>query len=228
MSSLNSTEPAMEVFLFKTLWGHEGTIAEAVALAKEADFSGIEGMYPDDPVEQESFRSAIAAEEMDFIAEVSTATTPGLYVPAPGKSPTEHLDSLRAGIEKSLPAKPIFINTMCGSDAWCESEAAEFYGAIPALEKEYAISITAETHRGRYINSPWHTRFVLTEVPELKLTCDFSHFCVVAERLILDEETEILDLCARSAFHLQTRVGYDQGPQVPDPRAPEHADDLAA
>ncbi|MEM1443461.1 MAG: sugar phosphate isomerase/epimerase, partial [Verrucomicrobiota bacterium] len=154
----------MEILLFKTLWGHEGSIAEAVNLAQEAGFNGIEGMYPDDPAEQEEFRAALAEGGMNFIAEVSTATTPGLYVPMPGKSPTEHVESLRAGIEKSLPAEPLFINTMCGSDAWSEAEAAEFYGAIPGLETEYGISISAETHRGRYINSPWHTRFVLTEV----------------------------------------------------------------
>jgi hypothetical protein len=65
-------------------------------------------------------------------------------------------------------------------------------------------------------------------VPDLKLTCDFSHFVVVAERLVLDEEPDILALCCEHAFHLQTRVGYAQGPQVPDPRGPEHALDLAA
>ncbi|MEM7014089.1 MAG: sugar phosphate isomerase/epimerase, partial [Verrucomicrobiota bacterium] len=32
----------------------------------------------------------------------------------------------------------------------------------------------------------------------------------------------------RNAFHLHGRVGYDQGPQVPDPRAPEYADDVEA
>ena len=36
----------MELQLFKTLWGHEGTIAEAADLALEAGFSGIEGPVP--------------------------------------------------------------------------------------------------------------------------------------------------------------------------------------
>jgi alkylation response protein AidB-like acyl-CoA dehydrogenase len=50
----------------------------------------------------------------------------------------------------------------------------------------------------------------------------------VTERLILDEEPEILKLAARHAHHIQLRIGYEQGPQVPDPRAPEYAYALEA
>jgi len=51
---------------------------------------------------------------------------------------------------------------------------------------------------------------------------------VVTERLVLDELPEVLDLCAERTLHIQPRVGYDQGAQVPDPRAPEHANDVEA
>ena len=74
----------MKVSLFKTLWGHEGSISEAADLVTEAGFSGIEGMYPEDPFEKASFAEVLAETNLEFIAEVSTATTPGLYVPAPG------------------------------------------------------------------------------------------------------------------------------------------------
>ena len=218
----------MKISLFKTFWGHEGTYAEAARLCAEADFEGFESPFPTEDADQEAFLQCLSENDLLYIAEISTATVPGFYVPSPGRSADEHLASLREGIEHALPARPLFINTMCGSDAWSPAEALSFYSAIPKLEAEYEISISAETHRGRYLNSAWATRDILREVPDLKLTCDFSHFCVVAERLVLDEEPEILDLCARHAFHLQTRVGYNQGPQVPDPRAPEHAGDLAA
>lgn len=218
----------MKISLFKTFWGHEGTAAAAAALCTEAGFQGFEAPFPVEPPAQEEFLGALAGNDLLYIAEISTATDPGYYVPRPGRSVDDHLTSLREGIEHALPAKPLFINTMCGSDAWCPAEAVAFYQEIPLLEKEYSIAISAETHRGRYLNSAWATRHILREVPDLKLTCDFSHFVVVAERLVLDEEEEILALCAEHAFHLQTRVGYSQGPQVPDPRAPEHAGDLAA
>lgn len=218
----------MNILLFKTLWGHDGSLAEAMDLAVESGFSGVETPYPAKKELQEEFTSLLSSRKLKFIAEISTATDLGLYVPMAGKSPVDHVNSLRKGIENCLPGNPLFINSMAGSDAWELPEALQFYGAIPALENEYNIAISVETHRGRYLNSPWATRRILQEIPELKLTCDFSHFCVVSERLILDEEPEILELCARQAYHVQTRVGYNQGPQVPDPRAPEHAEDLAA
>ncbi len=56
---------------------------------------------------------------------------------------------------------------------------------------------------------------------------DFSHWCVVCERLI-DTELEILHTIAPNVRHIHARVGYDQGPQVPHPGAPEYADALAA
>ncbi len=53
---------------------------------------------------------------------------------------------------------------------------------------------------------------------DLKLCCDFSHWVCVCERL-LDGETAILRQCAARCIHLHARVGYEEGPQVPDPRA---------
>ena len=38
----------------------------------------------------------------------------------------------------------------------------------------------------------------------------------------MDTEPEALALCAKHAHHIHARVGYDQGPQVPHPAAPEY------
>jgi hypothetical protein len=39
---------------------------------------------------------------------------------------------------------------------------------------------------------------------------------------------EIIRLCAEHCIHIHARVGYEEGPQVPDPRAPEYERHLAA
>lgn len=39
---------------------------------------------------------------------------------------------------------------------------------------------------------------------------------------------EIIKLCAQRCIHLHSRVGYEQGPQVSDPRAPEYEAHLLA
>jgi hypothetical protein len=38
---------------------------------------------------------------------------------------------------------------------------------------------------------------------------------------VLDAEPALLALCAARAHHVHARVGYEQGPQVPHPAAPE-------
>lgn len=218
----------MNLLLFKTLWGHDGTLADAIARCHESGFHGIEAPAPLDPVERAKFFQAIEAAGLQWIAEISTCTPSGIFVPLPGHTAEDHLDSLKEGIIRSMEGKPRFINTMAGYDAWSHSEAVRFHEGVVRLQEKHQMIISVETHRGRATYSPWLTRDILKAVPELKITCDFSHWCVVSERLILNEEPEILALAAAHAHHIQPRVGYNQGPQVPDPRAPEHAENLAA
>jgi sugar phosphate isomerase/epimerase len=218
----------MKLELFKTLWGHEGSLLEAAKLCHEGGFSGFESPVPDDIDERNALIDTLNEHDLGLIAEISTATPDGLYVPLPHRSPQEHLDSLKSKIEVCLSASPRFINTMAGYDGWSFSEVMEFHSGVLGIEAEFGLPVSVETHRGRSFNNPWRVRDVLLELPELKITCDFSHFCVVTERLVLDEEPGILLLCAHHAFHIHTRVGYNQGPQVTDPRAPESSEALLA
>ena len=138
----------------------------------------------------------------------------------PGGSVREHLDSMRRQIDACLPWQPWFFNAHSGSDAWSPAEAEEFFGVMLDIEKSLGIAICHETHRMRYLGNPWATRQLLVAHPELKLTCDFSHWVCVAERLLPDC-LDIIRLAADHCHHLHARVGHEQGPQVSDPRAPE-------
>lgn len=218
----------MELALFKTLWGHEGSPEDAIRQCQDAGFQGIESPAPADTAERARFFGMLEAAGLEWIAEVSTCTPPGIYLPLPHRSVDEHLDSLEEGVLTSLEGKPRFINTMAGSDAWSMAEAVRFHQGVVRLQDRHGILISVETHRGRPTYSPWPSREILTAVPGLRITCDFSHWCVVSERLVLDEERDILALAAEHAHHIQPRIGYAQGPQVPDPRAPEYAAELAA
>lgn len=218
----------MKLDLFKTLWGHDGNLADAIRLCHESGFQGIEAPAPADPAARESFLSALETAGLQWIAEISTCTPDGIFVPTPGHSVEDHLASLEEGVVRSLVGAPRFINTMAGYDAWSAADALKFHQGVVRLQDKHDIIISVETHRGRSTYSPWLTRDFLRELPELRITCDFSHWCVVSERLILDEEQEILELAATHAHHIQPRVGYNQGPQVPDPRAPEYAASLEA
>ena len=108
----------------------------------------------------------------------------------PGGTVREHLDSLRTQIEECLDHAPLFFNAHSGYDNWSPAEAEDFYGQALALEKEVGIPISHETHRLRYFATPWQTRHILNRFPELLVTCDFSHWVCVCERLLPDMERD--------------------------------------
>jgi hypothetical protein len=146
---------------------------------------------------------------------------------AGGGSVKQHLNSMRQQIETCLDPTPLFFNGHSGSDAWELDEAEEFYLRCAELETELGVTISHETHRSRYFGNPWNTMRLLERVAEVRLTCDFSHWVCVAERL-LDDAEPIFERVARNCHHVHARVGYEEGPQVSDPRAPEWRNHLLA
>ena len=210
----------MELKLFKQLWGHEGTITDAADQIAAAGFDGIEGALPSEPDERREFIDVLGERRLLYIAEISTT---GYATPTPGRSVADHLEAFERILADSLVARPIFFSSMAGSDLWRFAESVEFLTKAHAIVERYGVRLGFETHRSRTLFHPVITRELLREVPAIELTLDFSHWCVVTERLVLDELPDVLALCAERALHIQPRIGYEQGAQVPDPRAPEYA-----
>ena len=201
-----------------------GTLDDAIDACGRGVFDGIEGQAPTGGPERRRFRDGISEAGLEFIAEICTA---GSYVPNRQASVDEHVDSLRQAADAALECHPLFLTVIAGCDAWSVAQSVNFFGLAMAMVEERGITASFETHRSRSLFNPWVTAEILRQLPALKLTCDYSHWCVVCERLI-DTEPEILTLCAARAHHVHARIGYDQGPQVPHPAAPEYAGALAA
>jgi sugar phosphate isomerase/epimerase len=214
----------MELRLFKTLWGFDDEPIEAVAQALEAGFHGIEGPAPMDSAQSGDLQQALADHGLDYIAEITTA---GSYVPLREATLAEHLESLAVKLERARALSPLFVTCLGGCDAWSEGQGVEFFARAIELAAEVELPISFETHRGRSFFNPWTTLRIVEQLPEIRLTCDFSHWCVVCERLI-DTEIDVVELLATRAHHIHARVGYDQGPQVPHPGAPEYESALRA
>lgn len=215
---------SMEIQIFKTLWGHQGGLDAAIAACKENEFNGLEGQMPPTATDRQEFRTKLADHGLHCIAEICTA---GSYVPRRDATVAEHLESFRHQAEDALECHPLFLTVIAGCDAWSIGQSMEFFGAAMEFADLLGITASFETHRSRSFFNPWITRDILRQLPALKLTCDFSHWCVVCERL-MDTEIGIIEMCARHAHHIHARVGYDQGPQVPHPAAPEYREALEA
>ncbi len=214
----------MKLQIYKTLWGHIGSLSDAILACREQDLAGLEAQAPSLPGHRLELRAKLADAGLSYIAEICTA---GGYVPRRQASPSEHLESLRRLAEAAVECNPLFVTVIAGCDAWTVGQNLDFFGKAIEIASDFPIPLSFETHRSRSLFNPWIARDILMQLPALKLTCDFSHWCVVCERFI-DTEPEILALCASRAHHVHARVGYDQGPQVPDPAAPEYAEALSA
>ena len=214
----------MKLLLFRSLWSNGFNLKAALADCRSAAFDGIEGPVPSGPAERRSFAAALSAAGVPFIAEVVTG---GGYVPT-DVSPERHLDDFRRQVENSLECRPLFLTVLAGCDGWPLARSVEFFGRALECADRCGVVASFETHRSRPTFNPWATRELLAQIPGLRLTCDFSHWCCVCERLVLDDEPEILALCAARCQHVHARVGYDQGPQVPHPAAPAYQAALEA
>jgi sugar phosphate isomerase/epimerase len=215
---------------YRTLWGASEPLALIAAQAAEAGFTGVEGALPVDPAEREQFCATLAEHGLSLIGEICTGGSADDYwVPRRDADVDEHLRTLDAALAAYVdaPVAVPLVNCMGGLDAWDLDECLRFFDGSLELAERHGVKLVFETHRTRCLYSPWSTLRILRARPHLRLTCDFSHWVVVAERLI-DTEAEALDMAIARAEHIHCRVGYPQGPQVPHPAAPEYAKCLAA
>jgi hypothetical protein len=179
---------------------------------KQEGHAGVEGKLPEGGAEETSLRELLEEHGLEYIAKISTT----------GDKVADHISSFKAQLSRALKMKPVLINCHGGRDSWSFWEAVEFYRAVMDVETEHGVHIAHETHRGRVFYNPWITRDLLHEIPGIGLCCDFSHWVCVTERLLEDCEA-LIQIAARHCVHIHARVGYEEGPQVPDPRAPEYS-----
>ena len=212
----------MRVENFKTMWGFTGDFETACKEAKEAGFEGIEGRVPEISDDKASYKACLEKYDLAFIGEIVTG---GDYVPARHHTLQEHIDDVEAGIKNSLELTPRFVTCIGGCDAWSQEESIEFFKSSMDLAKKYNTDISFETHRSRSLFTPWVTKSIVEAIPEIKLTLDMSHWCVVCERL-MNTELDTMKAIAGNVHHIHSRVGYAQGPQVPHPAAPEYKEAL--
>jgi hypothetical protein len=117
-------------------------------------------------------------------------------------------------------AHPIFINSQTGKDYYSFEQNKILIESADALSNETGLKINHETHRGKFSFAAHITKDYLEKLPDLQLTLDVSHWCNVAETF-LEDQLETIQLTISRTEHIHARVGFTQGPQISDPRAPE-------
>lgn len=208
----------MNLNIFKTLWGATGSNTRSIEQLLDAGLQGLEGPAPPSAMARKEMQRSLVKNELKYIAEITTA---GSYVPDRQATLEQHLSSFEQKLIDSIELNPLFITCLAGCDAWPEQQSIEFFQRAIELANQYDLHVSFETHRSRSLFNPWVTQRIVEQIPEILLTVDFSHWCVVCERL-MDTEIDVIHAIADRVLHIHARIGYEQGPQVPDPRAAEY------
>ena len=182
---------------------HVPTIEQRLACVKAAGFDAVEAAAPQ--MAPEDWKTHLGKQGLSYIGTIAAQDA---------QSFRRQLDHIRA-------YDPILVVAASGRDFMKFREGCEFFLAALAAERELGVPVAHETRRQTLFYAPWATLPYLEEFPDLKLCADFSHWCVVCESM-MDALSDIVALACERAVHIHARVGYEQGPQVSDPRAPEY------
>lgn len=196
----------MTLTTYKSLWGMTGPLDAEIGRIKDAGYDGVESAAQE-CTEPDELKQLLREHHLKYIALVYTEGA-------------DHLEHLRVVVANAMQFDPIKIVAHGGRDTMSYVKQVRFFEGALRLEEEFGVTIAHETHRRRPLFSPMNTLALLRELPELKLNIDYSHWCCVTESM-LEDHAEAIALSATKAVHLHGRVGYENGPQVPDPRVAE-------
>lgn len=207
-----------KILFFQTDWGNTLPMDAFLAKAKAAGYDGVELWMPAGEDKKKSLKEGLKKYELEVIFLHGTARNLPFE---------EALRVYEQGLQEILAWKPIKVNSHTGNDFWTSEQNLAFIALGDRYAKQIGIPVLHETHRGRFSYTLPEAVAMLRKFPNLKYTLDVSHWMVVHERL-LTESDPLLQEIFPSVDHIQARVGFAEGPQVPNPAAPEWKNEVKA
>lgn len=209
----------MKLLFFCPRWGSADVTPEAfVERVAAAGYDGIEIGFEDGDPRDEPIPGLARAASIEVITQhFATFAT----------DPDAHCREFEDRLRRAASFRPLFINSQTGRDLFDLKRNQQIFEVADRVTGETGIPIFHETHRARCLHTPWRTREILRSMPGTRLVFDMSHWCNVCESL-LEDQSECIGSILPAVEHIHARVGYAQGPQVSDPRAPEWQDALNA
>ncbi|MDA0700033.1 MAG: TIM barrel protein [bacterium] len=195
----------MKVAIYQTSWGSATAgIEPFLERAQDSGFDGVEVFMPDPTT-----ALARLAEErgLDLLGHIYST----------GGDSAAHVAFLREAYLRAIDCGPRLVNCQTGRDHFSFDNNLRIFEAAADLVRDHGVAIHHETHRSRPTFSIPATLKLLRALPDLTLTLDLSHWMVVHESDLRDQQAT-LDEILGHARHLHARVGHAEGPQVPDPR----------
>jgi sugar phosphate isomerase/epimerase len=202
----------MDIKIFCPWWGHEHLdIAIFCRTIKEAGYDGIDCWIPEEPGVQHRLFDALQKHELLLVSHQHQAQ---------GAHFEDFKKSFLYYLQWSAQGNPVLINSHTGRDYFSFEQNLALVDIAREFSEKHGVAVAHETHRGRMGFGPGHLTEYLNARPDLAITADFSHWVCVTESMLDNFPAELHEAMLRT-LHVHARIGYEEGPQVPDPRAPE-------
>jgi sugar phosphate isomerase/epimerase len=200
-----------ELLFFQTNWGFEGSWEAFFLKTKSSGYDGVEVWLPKNARVQQEVSKGLKKHQLKVI-----------YLCGTNKSLSfkESLLAYENDLKRAIAQKPYAINSHTGSDFFSFEQNMKFLKLANDLSNKYNIPIHHETHRGRFSYALPETKRYLNSDSAFRLTLDISHWMVVHESLLAQQQ-QLLDEVMERTDHIHARVGFEEGPQVNNPQAPE-------
>ncbi|MUH36246.1 sugar phosphate isomerase/epimerase [Zobellia amurskyensis] len=210
-STIGTSQEQKTIQFFQTDWGCTISWDAFCEKTAAAGYDGIEIWFPNAVEDQQNLKAALKKHDLKvgFINGTNKSV-----------SFEESLKSYEAHLRFLTTWSPVYINTHTGNDFFTFAQNKAFIAIANTIAKESKIPIYHETHRGRFSFNLPDTKTYLAAIPDLKLNLDISHWMVVHESLLEQQDNTLKEVIERT-HHLHARVGHSEGPQVNDPEAPE-------
>lgn len=184
----------------------------------DAGYDGVETHLPQDEKGRDEVRQALDKHGLLLI---------GQYYQSFEKDFEAHKAAFRMHLDNLAQLDCVLIDSQTGKDYYPPAQNVELFGIAQEFTLTTGIKVAHETHRNKALYAAHRFKELVEYYPELEITADFSHWCCVSESL-LEQQAETMELAVSKAVHIHARVGYQQGPQVVDPRAPEYKEAFEA
>lgn len=207
----------MHIEFFSPLWGYENEDFEGYCRRlAAAGFDGMELNFSEDIAEAREQLACLKAHGLTYIAQHSGTRMADFEA---------HRTHYRASLERIASFNPPLLNVHTGRDFFTFEQNLELIGIAADIGARNDFPVIHETHRGRFSNLPSVTHRFMEAAPDLRFAVDFSHWCVATESL-LEDHGKYVDAVIECSGNIHARIGFEEGPQVNDPRAPEWSDVL--
>ena len=206
--------------ILATDWGYEGSLDSFCSKVKAANYDGVELWWPNDEKKRNELFEALKKYNLSI----------GFLAGSGNNDFDKNLFEFSKNIDSIIQSKnqkPLYINCHSGKDFFNTEQGQAFFDFTSIASKSSGIPIYHETHRSRILYAAPIAKHFMETNPDLRLTCDLSHWCCVHESL-LENQPEAVNLAIERAGHIHARIGHEEGPQVSDPRAGEWANAVKA